>query len=810
MVEVVGGSVVWDLDVDKKKLTAGLADANAQIDKAAKDGQKKISSITDSFDKASKSIDSAGNSMIKMGAAPAAALGVITARVSSFQTAMSNVSTLISGDSTEAVRTLSDEVIELAKRMPKSVDELGGSLYDVLSAGISGTANQMLVLENSAMLATAGLGDTKGATDLMTSAINAFGLSAQDSEFVADTLFKTVKFGKTTVDQMAQSFGASAPVIASAKISLEEFSAATAALTTTGLPASQSQNSLRQSVVALQKPTKEMSELFKLAGIESGQASLEQIGLVDTMLAVKKAADGNSEALAKAWGSVEALGAATSLTGDQFDSFNSTWIEMNMGANAMGEAFDKQSKTVASQGQIMTNNLDAIALSLSETLIPSINEMLESLKPVVQAIADFAKKNPKAITTVLTLGAALVPLGIAFKAIAAGVGAVSAAMKAAEFVKNLKATATAVKGLNTAFAFLAANPIVIVIALIVAAIVLLALAWKNNWFDIQGKTKAAIDFIGNAFNGFVEFMKAAWTSITTGFINFLKFVITFPAKVDEFFKRLPFLIAETLGMALGFLVKWGVDSWNYLKTNVPIWIDNTVNWFKELPGKIWGELVATKDQIVRWGVDTWNYIKTTVPMIIGSVVNWFKELPGKIGGSLSSMASTTKAKFVETWEAIVAEVKQFPGRLLDWGRNMGNSFVQGVKDSLSGLKDAFTNGFNNARGSVEGHSPPKEGPFKNIDKWGFNIGMAWVDGMKNAIGSVSSSIGSTFSTGSSDLTSPTQTSAGVLGSSPVSSGGGGFNQNITIQIENVGSQEDIDSLIRRLGFLAKSTPELAI
>lgn len=71
-----------------------------------------------------------------------------------------------------------------------------------------------------------------------------------------------MKAGKTDIAQISQAFGATAPIISAAGISLEEFSAATAALTTSGLPASQAQGALRQATISLIKPTKEMKELL--------------------------------------------------------------------------------------------------------------------------------------------------------------------------------------------------------------------------------------------------------------------------------------------------------------------------------------------------------------------------------------------------------------------------------------------------------------------------------------------------------------------------------------------------------------------
>ncbi|WP_333861736.1 hypothetical protein [Clostridium sp.] len=52
-----------------------------------------------------------------------------------------------------------------------------------------------------------------------------------------------------------------------------------------------------------------------------------------------------------------------------------------------------------------------------------------------------------------------------------------------------------IKTAGRVFAFLAANPIVAIIAVIIGACILLYQAWKHNWGGIQDKTRAVIDFI---------------------------------------------------------------------------------------------------------------------------------------------------------------------------------------------------------------------------------------------------------------------------------------------------------------------------
>ena len=366
-------------------IVVSAKDKTGQGFNSASQGAKRLG------DGVAKSMKVAGVAIAGLGlAAGALAIGGLAKSVKAaaeFETAMSNVSTLISGDATKAINNLRGGILRLTQSVPQTPDELGASAYDIFSAGITDADDAVMVLAESAKLATAGLGNLEGSTDLMTSAINAFQIETGKANRVSDIIFKTVKSGKTTVDELAQSFGASAPIVASAKISLEEFSAATAALTTTGLPASQSQNSLRQAVVALQKPTQEMKTLLTSLGYESGQAALEQDGLVTVMNKLQVEAGGSAETLGKAYGSVEALTAATALAGPVNEAFTATLADMTEGTNAVDEAFQKQTETFDNTVQILKNKVTAGFIRVGSVVLPILVDLTdkigEKLTPVI-------------------------------------------------------------------------------------------------------------------------------------------------------------------------------------------------------------------------------------------------------------------------------------------------------------------------------------------------------------------------------------------------------------------------------------------
>jgi TP901 family phage tail tape measure protein len=359
------GSIYYDLKLD-----------TGDFDRATSSVGRKLGWLSGTFKTAAKGVAVAGAAFTAF-----AAKSVSTA--AAFESQMSDIATLMSGDSTDAINKMKDGILGLTSVIPKSADDLGASAYQIVSAGITDTAEALNVLEQSGRLAVAGLSTTEEATDILTSAINAFGYEASEADMVADILFKTVKSGKTTIADMSQAFGAAAPVMAEANVELSEFSAATAALTTSGLPASQAQNSLRQAVVSLIKPTEDMKKLMDELGFESAKTAISQHGLVEVMRMVSNAADGNDEMLAKAWGSVEAIGVAASLTGQQYETFVKTLDDMEVGAASLDEAFMKQQQTFESTFQLLKNKLNTKMIELGSIILPKLITVMQYLSSEV-------------------------------------------------------------------------------------------------------------------------------------------------------------------------------------------------------------------------------------------------------------------------------------------------------------------------------------------------------------------------------------------------------------------------------------------
>lgn len=444
------------------KATAGLQKLQRQLEPI----EKKLAAI-------GKQATQVGKKLTTNLSLPIVAIGAASVKaMSDFQDGMASVETLIDSN-TESIDDMGKSVLAIGKRTPVELSKLQEALYGIRSAGTP-AADAMAVLEKSAQLGVAGLGSTAEASDLVTSSLNAFQLQGEDAAKVYDTIFKTVKNGKTDIAALAQGFGSVAGTVAATGTPLDEYLASVAALTTTGLPASQAHTQMKAVISGLTRETKESSKVFRKLGAKDFKDLIAQSGgMVPALQAISEELGGNEAKILKLVGSTEAMGAMNGLVGGQNKAFTDTLADMREGANAVDEAFQKKNKTLKASSQRTKNALTSVGVSIGTILAPALESLAEKLEEATVwwdgldagtkvMIVDFAK-------FVAVVGPSLMIFG----------KLVSTVSMIATVTRTLSAAIWVATGAMKAFAL--ANPFV---ALGIAAVATAALIYEH-WDGIK-------------------------------------------------------------------------------------------------------------------------------------------------------------------------------------------------------------------------------------------------------------------------------------------------------------------------------------
>lgn len=397
--------------------------------------------------KMAKAVQSAGKAMsIGLTAPLVAAAGASLKAASTFEKGMSNVSTLIDTN-VESMEEMRKAVLEMSTATDQAavpLEDMTGALFDIRSAGVK-AGDAMNVLSSAAKLGVAGLGSTKQAADLGTSAINAFGLEGAEATRVFNTFFTATKKGKTTISELSQGFGGVAGTVAANNIELDEFVAITAALTTTGLKASEAYTQQKAVISGLTRVTKDSRKVFRKLGAKDFPDLVKKSGGFQAAIEkISAAVGGNQGKLLKLLGSTEALNAVIAITGKQGATATEALNEMRSGVDNLGEAFEKQNKTSAASLQRTKNAINKAAISLGKILGPIASKVAGIIEDMANAFDALDDDTKEFIVTVGAVVAIMGPLLIIGGKVVTGFIAIKGAVVGATAAfKAMRATSDA-------------------------------------------------------------------------------------------------------------------------------------------------------------------------------------------------------------------------------------------------------------------------------------------------------------------------------------------------------------------------------
>jgi TP901 family phage tail tape measure protein len=469
--------IIVEFQAETTKLKKELDDLKGRLGAVETDAKK----AKDKIDDVGKGANGLKGTLQDLGKTIAAAFAVqqlvsfgreAVNAAAAFDKSMSNIATLVDTN-VESMDSMGASVRDLAKKTPVELGQLSSALYDVRSAGVS-AEDAMAVLESSAQLGVAGLATTAEAANIMTSAVNAFAAEGLSAEQISDILFKTVKAGKTTLAELTAQFGGVAPAAAAAGVSLADLQASTAAITTLGTPAAAAQTQLKQALTEMQKPGKELSNIFKQLGAKDGIDLIKTSGgLGNAFKLIKEEAEASGMTVAQVTGSVETASAILALGGTVNESYTATLADMTTGSNAVNVAFEKQAQTADAQFQLMQNAFEDVKIEIGNALMPVLLDAAEGLRDFMQGVdADTIRNLGKAIAVAATAFGAF-KLGTLMKDMGGLTGI-------------LKATTGGVQGLSKA---VAANPF----GLIASAIAILVAYGPEIYDMFSGVTELQND-----------------------------------------------------------------------------------------------------------------------------------------------------------------------------------------------------------------------------------------------------------------------------------------------------------------------------
>lgn len=359
-----------------------------------------------------------------------------------FEASIAKVST-IADTSQVSLSTIESDIMALSRSTGQGAGDLTEATYQAISASVD-TAYAVKFVDEANKLAVGGFTQQATAADVLTTAINAYGLAVSEATQVSDMLITTQNLGKTTVDELAQNMGRVIPLAAAYNVEMDNLSTGYAILTKNGIATAESTTYLKSMLNELGDTGSAVAGVLQeQTGQSFAQLTESGYSLGDVLTVIGDSVNGDTTAFNNLWGSQEAGIGALALFNAGAAEFNSTLGKMQDSAGATEKAYMTMTNTTEHAQKRMQNAFSNLGITIGSQLNPVISDLYNGVADVVDGFSEFTDEHPgvtAAITGVsVTLGIGTVALtgySVASKVASAATKTFTAVLQANPLVKG--------------------------------------------------------------------------------------------------------------------------------------------------------------------------------------------------------------------------------------------------------------------------------------------------------------------------------------------------------------------------------------
>lgn len=696
----------------------------------------KIDEVGQKMESVGNSIAGAGKSMMPLTLAIG---GVGTAAVKTaadFDAGMSQVAA-ISGATGDDLEALRDKAREMGSKTKFSASEAASAMEYMAMAGWK-TGDMLGGIEGIMNLAAASGEDLATTSDIVTDALTAFGLSAEDSGHFADILAAASSNANTNVSMMGETFKYCAPIAGALGFSAEDTAEAIGLMANAGIKSTQAGTALRTIMNNLTGEVKISGKAIGDVTIATTNADGSMRDLSDILADCRTAFSGLSES--------EKAQAAETLVGK---NAMSGFLAL---MNAAPEDIDKLSKAIdncdgtaesmaatmqdnlAGQLTILKSQLEELAISFGEILMPAIRSIVSHIQGFIDKLNGMDESQKKAIITIGLVVAAIGPLLVIIGTVISKVGvAMQGFVKLAGAFNKIKAAASAGTGifgkLGAAIGGVSA-PVLAVVAVIAVLVAAFVHLWNTNegfreailgtWEKIKTTVSNFVEGIrerlaalGISFSDIAETIKAIWNGLCAVLAPIF----------EGAFNAIANVLQTVFGVITGILdvfIGLFTGNWEQVWTGVKeifssIWegikgafqnaidtirgiADAVLGWFGTSWNDVWSSVKAFFEGI--WnGIASffsgiWNGIQNTVTTVLNAIKSVITTVWNAIKTTITTVLNGIKTTVTSVWNAIKSTVTS----VLDGIKSTVSSVWNGIKSTISsvveGIKSTVSSAFN--------------------------------------------------------------------------------------------------------------------
>lgn len=620
----------------------------AEFGKKIEKAGTKVTGIGKKIEKAGDAVGKVGKKFAPLSAAAAGTLTAVTKGASDFQNGMAKMSTLFD-TSQVSVQKLSKEFLNLSNETGKSAVELTEAGYQALSASVP-VEKLGSFIRTSANMAKVGFTDTATSVDLLSTAVNAYGLEADQADSIANKLVNTQNLGKTSVNELASSMGKVIPTAAGMNVNLDQLCTMYTLMTKQGIATAESTTYMNSMLNELGDSGTDVGKVLKEKTGKSFQDLMKDGKTTgDALKILKDYSKETGKAFNELWGSQEAGKAAMALLNDSAGDFNETMGSMANVADLVGQGLEKMNTPSAKMAKAL-NRIKNSGIELGSVLLTTVAPYVEQFTKKVEELTEKFNKMPdsqkKMVLVMLAVVASISPvlaiMGKLIKVFADGPIAVG------NLMKGFGKLQTAIAGINA--------PVVAIVAVIAVLVAAFTHLWNTNenfrnnmiaiWDQIRGKISSFVDNVKERFSGLnisfediVSTLKAIWD----GFCEILAPVF------EGAFAALADTITTVCDVLIGILdtfIGLFTGNWEQCWTGIQEVFGGIWEGIKAVLTDVLEALKGVIDTFLGWfGTDldtVWSEITSTVESVWNGIVDFFASVWNGITSAASSAWETIK------------------------------------------------------------------------------------------------------------------------------------------------------------------------
>ena len=397
--------------------------------------------------------------------------------------------------------------------------------------------------------------------------------------------------------------------------------------------------------------------------------------LADVLQILEKSVNGDATALMNMWGSAEAGKSANAILSQGVDYFNESLEELRNSTGATQTAYEKMADTFSHKQDLMKVKLDNMMGTVFEKMQPLLNKTFDFVdKNIIPLMEKVAEHADVIIPIIAGIGTALGGLGIV------------------ALISKISS------GMQGFFTMLSANPIMLVVAGIMATVVALTTLYNSseefkNFVDnfMTDGAGTISEFVSNLFANIPDLMN----QLSTVVIEFISGILAqVPQMLTAGVQLLLSLIegiVETLPSLLETALNLVISLATAILENAPLILQSGI----ELIGQLLSGIVSMLPKIL-------TTIVEFIPKIIKKFtdVNWLQIGANIIKGiatGITNAVSGLVSSAINACKSLVDGVKNFfgiqsPSRVManEVGKFLPMGLAKGINDNMSYVDKAMS------------------------------------------------------------------------------------------------------------------------